>query len=276
MTAASPSDGSTWLDLAARVCVVTGAGSGIGAETARQLAALGAHVAVLDRNPSAAAAVAAEIASTGGRAISVEADVTQPAAVATAATQVMQQLGACQVLVNNAAIQPNPEALMALNLDHWNQLLAVNLTGALVCAQVFGAQMIAARRGGCMIHIASVGGEHALPRSGAYSVSKAGMMMLSRMLTLELAEHRIRSNVVAPALIRTPASDHLYSDPDVVARRNQLIPAGRVSDPIDVANVIAFMASDRAGYINGQQILVDGGLTQILMTLVPRPGPPRT
>jgi NAD(P)-dependent dehydrogenase (short-subunit alcohol dehydrogenase family) len=184
---------------------------------------------------------------------------------------VEQELGACRVLVNNAAIQPVPADLMTLTLDAWNQLLAVNLTGALVCAQAFGAQMIAAGGGGCILNVASIGGDYAWPRSSAYGVSKAGMMMLTRMLALELAPHGIRSNTIKPALVHTPASEYLYADPEVVRKREQVIPSGRISVPGDLADVITFLASDRASYINGQDILVDGGVSQILMGLVPKP-----
>jgi NAD(P)-dependent dehydrogenase (short-subunit alcohol dehydrogenase family) len=271
-----PSEATDWLGLAGRVCVVTGAGSGIGAGAARSLAAAGCHVALLDRNVDAAAAVAAEIAGSGGRAIGVAADVSQPAAVAAAAQRIEHELGACQVLVNNAAIQPVPETLLKLKLSAWNQLLAVNLTGALVCAQAFGAQMVAAGRGGCIINIASIGGDHAWAGSGAYCVSKAGIMMLTRMLALELAEHRIRCNSVKPGLVHTPATEALYADPEVVRKRERIVPVGRVGKPSDLANVITFLASDRADYINGEDIMVDGGVSRILMSLIPRPAAPRT
>lgn len=266
---------SDWLDLAGRVCVVTGAASGIGEQIARELAACGAKVALLDINLAAAKAVAAEICQAGGQAIAAHADVADPASVSAAAEQVAQTLGPCRVLVNNAAIQPRPEPLVTLSLEAWNKLIGVNLTGALLCSQIFSSQMRSAGQAGSIVHVASVGGEHALPRSGAYCVSKAGMMMLSRMLTLELAPYKIRSNVVMPALIHTPATQYIYSDPDVVARRSQIIPAGRVSFPPDIANAVAFLASDRAEYINGQDIAIDGGLSRTLMTLVPRPDPPK-
>jgi NAD(P)-dependent dehydrogenase (short-subunit alcohol dehydrogenase family) len=158
---------------------------------------------------------------------------------------------------NNAAARRG-EALMNLNLEDWNRVIAVNLTGALICVQAFGGQMIAARRGGSIVNVASITGHHPLPQSGAYSVTKSGIRMLSRLLALELAEHRVRSNVVSPGLVRTSASEIAYRDPEVAGVRQQMIPAGRISDPVDVANVIAFLASDRSSYINGQEIIVDG------------------
>lgn len=259
-----------WLCLAGQVCVVTGAGSGIGAGIARELAANGAWVAVLDRDASAAAAVTADIERAGGHAISLVADVTCEEAMAMASAQVLRQLGACQVLVNNAALVGYAGPLMNADMAQWDRMLAVNLTGALICTRAFAGQMITAGRGGSIVNVASICGHMPLPDSGAYSVSKAGLMMMSRMLALELAGHRIRCNSVSPGLVRTPATEIAYVNPEVAEGRKRMVPAGRVAEPEDLAGVVAFLASDRAGYINGQDILVDGGISQTLMGSVPK------
>jgi NAD(P)-dependent dehydrogenase (short-subunit alcohol dehydrogenase family) len=266
----------SWLGLAGRVCVVTGAGSGIGAGTARQLAAIGARVALLDRDGNAAATVAGDIRSAGGHAIGLAADVTRADEIAAASEQVRCELGACQVLVNNAALVVYAGPLMAADMQQWSDMLSVNLTGALVCTRAFASQMIAAGRGGSVVNVASICGHLPLPQSGAYSVSKAALMMLTRMLALELAEHRIRCNSVSPGLVRTPATEISYADPQVAEARRRMLPAGRIADPADIADVIAFLASDRAGYINAQDILVDGGLSQTLMGQVPKSTTPIT
>lgn len=264
----------SWLGLAGRVCVITGAGSGIGAATARELAACGASVAVLDRDASGAGAVAEEIRNAGGRAISVAADVSRQDDIAAASQQVSRELGACQVLVNNAALVGYAGALLDADLDLWNRMLAVNVTGALICTRVFARQMIAAGNGGTVINVASICGHLPLAQGGAYSVGKAGLMMLTRMLALELAEHRIRCNSVSPGLVRTPATEIAYSSPEVAEGRRRMVPSGRIAEPEDLASVIAFLASDRAGYIDGQDILVDGGLAQGLMSILPKPTQP--
>ena len=269
MTQDVESGAGAWLGLAGQVCVVTGGGSGIGAETARRFASAGALVAVLDRDADAAAAVAAEIGATGRRAIAVVADIGSAETVKAAADRVLRELGPCRVLVNNAAVR-HRDALIDIGLDAWNRVLGVNLTGALVCTQAFAGQMIAAAQGGSIVHVASILGHHPQPESGAYSVSKAGLIMLSRLLSLELARHRIRSNVVSPGFTRTPHTQASYVDPETAAGRLRMVPAGRVAEPADLADVIAFLASDRAGYIDGQDILVDGGLANTLMSLVPR------
>lgn len=261
---------AAWLGLERRVCVVTGAGSGIGAETARQFAAAGAWVAVVDRDAESAAAVAADIERKGGRALGVVADVAKADAVAAAAARTHKELGPCRVLVNNAAVR-NREVLLDIDLEAWNRVLAVNLTGALVCTQAFAPQMIAAGNGGSIVHVASLLGHHPQIDSGAYSVSKAGLGMLSRVLALELAPHRIRSNVVSPGFTRTPANEASYRDPGTAAAREGRIPLGRVASPADLADVIVFLASDRAGYVTAQDLLVDGGVDATLMGVVPRP-----
>jgi len=145
-----------WLGLKGRVAVVTGAAGGIGAEIARALAAAGCPVALLDRDETGADTVAAEITRTGAIAIGIRCDITEVESVAGAAAIVVSRLGPCQILVNNAAAL-YADALMQIKLEKWNQLLAVNLSGALLCAQAFGRQMIAAG-GGSMIHLGSISG----------------------------------------------------------------------------------------------------------------------
>ncbi|MEO8296362.1 MAG: SDR family oxidoreductase [Burkholderiales bacterium] len=260
-----------WLGIEGHVCVITGAAGGIGAEIARELAEAGAAVALLDRDEPAVKAVAAAIAKTGARAIGVACDVTSEASVAAAAAGVARDLGPCRVLVNNAAAI-YADALMEVKMEKWNQLMAVNIGGYLLCAQAFGKQMIAAGHGGSMVHVASLAGHIPQPYSGAYSVSKAGVKMLSGLLAVELGEHRIRSNVVSPAMVRTPMSEAFYQNAEVLRRREEIVPAHRISGPRDIAESVLFLASERSTYVNGQDILVDGGLTQAWLSLIPRPG----
>lgn len=261
---------SGWLAVEDRVCVVTGAGGGIGAEIARQLLDAGARVALLDRNETALAAALAALKAGKDRVMTVGCDVTSPECVHAAAEKVRAAWGNTSVLVNNAAVL-YADALMDIAMVKWNQLLAVNLSGYLLCAQAFGRQMIAGG-GGCMVHLASIAATVPQPYSGAYSVSKAGVKMLSQLLAVELGEHHVRSNVVSPAMIRTPMSEGIYEDPAVRQRREEIVPAGRISTPKDIAGAVLFLASDRASYISGQEILVDGGLAQAWLGMIPRPG----
>lgn len=266
--------GNAGSGLANKVCVVTGGGSGIGAETARRLASEGAAVAVLDLNQTAAVRVAQEIVAAGGQAIGIGADVSSAPAVQAAAAEVKLKLGLCSVLVNNAGVQLRAP-LLEVDLEKWNRTLMVNLTGPLICVQAFAKHMIEGQRGGSIVNIGSICGTCPRPDGGAYSASKAGLAILSKQLMLELAPYHIRSNLVAPGLIRTPLSEKTYQDPEATRKREDMIPANRIGTTQDVADMIIFLASDRAGYVNGQTILVDGGLGDtILRPLHPPAGHP--
>jgi NAD(P)-dependent dehydrogenase (short-subunit alcohol dehydrogenase family) len=246
-------DSSDWLGLSGRVCVVTGGGGGIGRATALSFAKVGARVAAIDLDERGLEVTRAELGTLGAGHVTIE-----------------KSLGPCQVLVNTAAVL-RPGALETLSLAEWNAVLAVNLTGYFVCAQVFGRQMRALGRGS-LVHVASIAGSHAQGQSGAYSVSKAGVIMLSRQLANEWGPHGIRSNVVSPGMVVTPMSQSFYDTPGVTERRAAVVPSRRVGMPQDMADAILFLASDRASYVNGDEITVDGGYANMLMNLVPRPG----
>lgn len=256
-----------WLGLSGRVCVVTGAGGGLGRAIATSLNALGCRLVLLDRDPAACEETARQI---GGAAIWMKCDVTLPDDVAAAADRTAHELGGCDVLVNNAGLlQPGPIA--TLPLADWNRLISVNLTGYFLCAKAFGRHMLERRRGS-IVHVASIAGRHPQPWSGSYSVSKAGVVMLSQQLAVEWGPSGVRSNVVSPGLVRTPMSEPFYRIPEVAERRAGIVPMRRVAVPQDIADVVIFLASDRAGYVNGEDVCTDGGFGRVLMALVPRPG----
>lgn len=263
-------NGSNWLGLTGRVCVVTGAASGIGQATARSLAEVGAHVALLDINVDGASATAAELASAGARVVAVRCDTTSEASIAEAHETVRKTLGPADALVNNAGVL-RPGGLDTLSLADWNALLAVNLTGYFLTARTFGKDMREHGRG-AMVHIASIAATQPQAFSGAYSVSKAGVAMLSRQLSVEWGPSGVRSNVVSPGFIRTPLSEAFYQVPGVEESRARIVPSGRVGLAEDIAKAVTYLVSDKAEYINGEEILVDGGASNILMSQVPRPG----
>lgn len=259
-----------WLGLSGRIVVVTGGAGGIGRAIGASFAEVGAAVALLDRDAAAAEAAAETLAAKGCRAIGLGCDTADEASVGAAAQAVAARLGAADVLVNNAGIlRPGP--LATLSRAEWDQLMAVNLTGYLLCAQVFGRAMLE-RQSGALVHIASVAATNPQPRSGAYSPSKAGVAMLSRQLALEWGPSGVRSNVVSPGLIRTPMSESFYQAPGVAERRAAMLPLRRVGGPQDIADAVVYLASARAGYVTGAEILVDGGFDQAVMELTPRPG----
>lgn len=255
-----------WLGLEGKTIVVTGAGGGIGQALARAFAGQGARVVLLDRDEVRTAALVTEL---GKGAFTVACDLSKADEIAAAAEKV-EAVGGADVLVNNAGIL-RPGRLEDISEADWSAMLAVNLTGYLAAAQAFGRGMMV-RGSGALVHIASISGSQPQPASGAYSASKAAILMLSRQLAYEWGPKGIRSNTLSPGLVRTPMSETFYRDADVKARREAMVPLGRISTPEDMADVALFLASQRSSYVSGQDIVVDGGLSQSLMGLVPRPG----
>jgi NAD(P)-dependent dehydrogenase (short-subunit alcohol dehydrogenase family) len=258
-----------WIDLTGKVAVVTGAASGIGQGIAVGLAETGATIVVLDRDESTSITLEG-IKSRGGQARFFRCDVTDDDSVAKAAAGSLQALGPASILVNNAGTL-RAGSLDTLSIHEWQAILSLNLTGYFRCAQAFGAQMLK-QGSGAIVHIASVSAHFPQNHSGAYSTSKAAVAMLSRQLATEWGPRGVRSNVVCPGLIRTPMTQAMYDTPGVLEARRAVVPRRRIGESEDIANAVVFLASDRADYVNGAEIVVDGGFTQGIMNLIPRPG----
>lgn len=259
-----------WLGLAGQVCVVTGAASGIGAAIAHTLAEVGARVALLDRDAEGSERVAAELRASGTQAVGIACDVSNEDSVREAAARVLAEFGPCNALINNAGML-RPGTLDEVSLADWNALLAVNLTGYLLCARAF-AQQMRDNGGGSIVNISSIAGHFPQTRSGAYSASKAGVRLMSRQMAVEWGAHGIRSNVICPGMIRTPLSARFYEEPGFEQKRAAVTASGRIGEPQDIANAAIFLASPRSSYVNAAEIMVDGGMSSMLMDMVPRPG----
>jgi len=255
--------------LEGKVCVVTGAASGIGRGIALAFAAEGARVAVLDRNLAGAEETAAQARKLSSDTVAVPIDTAEEASVEAARLQVAESFGDADVLVNNAGVMGAGGKILDLSLADWNGLLAVNLTGYFLCSRSFGKPMVA-RRSGALVHVVSITAMAPMPFGGNYSVAKAGAAMMSRLLAAELAPHGVRSNCVHPGLVQTPMTQVSYDNPDVAKARAAIVPQGRVAQPDDIAQAAVFLASPRAGYVTGADLLVDGGLQQGLMSRIPR------
>ena len=260
--------GNDTFELAGRICVVTGGGSGIGRSIAMAMAGEGARIAVLDLNEAGAQETLRLVREAGGDGLALQCDVSSHASIDAAAHAVREGLGDADVLVNNAGTI-RPGALETLSLADWNQVIAVNLTGCLLCSQAFGRPMLA-RGGGVLVHISSISATEPSTFAGAYSSSKAGVTMLSRLLAAEWGPRGVRSNAVCPGMILTPLVQEIYDQPGAIERRSAAIPSRRIGKPDDIAQAVLFLASHRSSYVNGTEIHVDGGFAQNLMAFVPR------
>ena len=244
------------------VAVVTGAARGIGAAIADRLAADRHRVYRLD-----------VLGAEGVTAC----DVTDAAAVAALAGAI----GPVDILVNNAG-RWRFAALEDVTPEDFRAVLEVNLMGTFLCTQAFGRSMLA-RGAGSIVNIVSIAAYRANPMVGAYSASKAAVVALTEQTALEWGPRGVRCNAVGPGLVPTPGTGAVYDDERVRAVRAGAVPLRRLGTPEEIAEVVAFLASERAGYVNGQVVYVDGGLSKALMTLLPRPadvpgpheGPPR-
>lgn len=259
---------SSFLGLEGRVAVVTGGGSGIGRAICLGFAAHGARVAVLDRDTDGALATVELIRGGKGQALAIACDVSRSDSVAEAAAQSAAAFGPCDVLVNDAGILRGGP-LATLSAEDWNVTMAVNVGGAFLCSQAFGAQMRAKGKG-ALVHIASIASHQTTAGAGAYGVSKAAISMLSNQLAVEWGSHGIRSNVVNPGMTRTPLTQARYDLPGNTERMAAAIPVGRIASPQDIAEAVLFLASDRSAYISGHALDVDGGFSRMLMSLLPR------
>jgi len=244
------------MSLQGRIALVTGASQGIGRACAFELARAGATVVLAARNESKLAEAVAEIEATGGQAAAFALDVANEDSIKSGAKSILERFGKVEILVNNAGITRDG-LMMAMKRADWDDVLGTNLTGAFLLTQAFLRPMLK-NRWGRIINISSVVGRTGQAGQVNYASSKAGLIGLTRSLAREVASRGITVNAVAPGYIETPMSAVL--DEKQRSAMMAQIPLGRAGTDLEIAQSVAFLASDAAGYITGHVLDVNGGM----------------
>jgi len=238
--------------------LLTGASRGIGAAICRKLASSGAEIAACaSRHPEELEAVL-EGLGVGGRLYALTGDLSAPETPARLVSEAAELMGGIDSVISNAGISI-PNHLKELDLDSWDKVFNVNVRAPWLLAA--SAHPWLKKSGGSFVAISSMSGIQPYTKMGAYSPSKAALIMLVRQLAQEWVEDGIRVNCVSPGLIRTPLSQAVYDIPEVKAAREELVPMHRIGDAdVDIAGIVEFLISEKASYITGQNMLADGGL----------------
>ena len=252
----------TLFSLTGKVAIITGSSRGIGRAIAEAMAEAGAQVVISSRDQAACDAVAAAINRRYDppRAIAVSANISDKARLEALVRATVAQFGRLDVVVCNAASNPHFGPLDTIQDEQFRKVLNNNIIANNWLISMAVAEL---RRqgGGSIIIISSVGGLRGTRSIGAYSISKAADMQLARSLAVELGEHMIRVNCIAPGLIRTDFARALWEDPATLARHNAMTPLGRIGEPDEIAGAAVFLASQAGSYMTGQTIVIDGGAT---------------
>ena len=244
--------------LEGKVCVITGAGGGMGADAAHLFSDEGAQVCVADVNLEAAEQVAAEIRD----GFAVQVDVADADSVQAMYDATAERYGGIDVLYNNAGISPADDgSILETDLDAWERVQAVNTRGVFLCCK-HGIPFLLKRGGGSVINVASfVAIVGAATSQISYTASKGAVLSMSKELGVQFARQGIRVNALCPGPVNTPLLQELFAkDPERAARRLVHVPAGRFAEPEEIASAVLFLASDDASFVNASTFLVDGGI----------------
>jgi NAD(P)-dependent dehydrogenase (short-subunit alcohol dehydrogenase family) len=230
--------------------VITGAGGGLGGAIAARLGSMGATLALVDLQTPPLPAGQRE-------GLSLACDITDADAVEAMAREVKRGVGRCDVLVNNAGIKTPPAPLENFAVADWDRVFGVNVRGAFLCTRALVGMMLA-QRCGSIVNMASIGARTPT-RVGAYAASKAAISGLTRQMAVEWGPRGIRANSVSPGMVRTPMSDSFYRDEQQAAARVAMLPVRRIGIPDEIADAVAFLASDASSFVSGHDLVVDGG-----------------
>jgi NAD(P)-dependent dehydrogenase (short-subunit alcohol dehydrogenase family) len=246
--------------LKGKVAIVTGSRRGIGRSIALVLAGSGADLVVCDliTNDGKLNEVTEEIRRLGRHSLALKVDVARRADVEEMVERTVSQFARIDILVNCAGIWIAGQTLLDCNEDNWDKVINVNLKGTYLCCQAVGKIMVK-QKSGNIINLSSQVGLNPSPGLGAYSISKAGIIMLTQQLALELASYNIRVNALAPGVVKTDFNIDLWKDPKVAKQIADSIPLGRLAEPDEIAGSVLFLTSEDSSYITGAVIRIDGG-----------------
>jgi 2-dehydro-3-deoxy-L-rhamnonate dehydrogenase (NAD+) len=245
-----------FLELPGRVAIVTGAAQGIGFAIAERLSRAGARVVIADIAEQGAAAAAERLREGGGKAEAAVADVTSPEEVGAMVERALDAFGKLDILVNNAGITGRDAPLWETTDEDWAKVMNLNLTATFYCCRAAVPHM-RERQSGAIVNVASISGKEGNPNMIPYSVSKAGVICLTKALAKEVIHDGMRVNCVAPGVIETPLLEQLQ--PEAIEYMRSKVPMGRMGRPEEVAAVVHFLASDDASFVTGQCYDLSGG-----------------
>ncbi len=249
------------MNLKGKVAIITGSSSGIGRATAIRFAKEGAKVVVNShKNLEECMEVVNEIKKKKGEAIAVVADISKQSDVNKLINETVKAFGRLDIMVNNAGVL-DMTPFTEITEEKWDFILDVNLKGVFLCSQAAAKQMIKQNRGGKIVNIASIAALIGIGGIAHYCSSKAGMLALTRVAAIELAQHKINVNAIAPGLIETAMTQGILENPEQKKGFLSLIPMHRAGQPEEIAAAVAFLSSDDADYITGTCLIVDGGWT---------------
>jgi len=247
--------------LTGKVALVTGATKGIGLDICKVLADAGADIAALGRDQAGLAEVKNAVEAQGRKCVTIEADLATAEGPVTAARQALTYFGTIDILVNNAGIALI-DPLLEASTEDWDKTMAVNLRAPFLLARELAPKMIA-QRSGKIINISSQAGVVAIDGHAAYSASKGGLNMLTKVMTCEWAKHNIQTNAICPTIILTPMGEQVWGDPAKGKPMLDRTPLGRFGKPQEVADCVLYLASAASDLVCGETILIDGGFTAL-------------
>ena len=257
----------TKFDIQGKVALVSGGSRGIGRAIALGLAEAGADVVLASRNMPDLEAVAHEVSEKGRRALPVSANIRHLSEIDNLVKQAVSEFGHIDILVNNAATNPVFGSVFNVGEEAWDTTLGLNLKGYFFLSQAVG-KVMRDRSGGNIINVSSIDGISPRVGAGIYSISKAGVIMLTQVLAQEWGQYNIRVNAIASGVVRTRFSEALWGNSVIRERIEDSIALGRIAEPEEIVGIALFLASEASSYVTGQTIVLDGGCFPSVKTLL--------